>query len=105
MSAQRKKSRPVAAPPSRRSLWLSLGLVALGALVLTIVVFALRGGGAASPAAGAQDGPSVAVDQDVFDYGDVTVNTPIETIFRVRNAGSETLKIAGDPEVELVEGC
>lgn len=105
MSAQLKKSRPVAAPVSRRRLWLPVGLVVLGALVLSIVFFALRGGNAENPAAGAQDGPSVAVDQEVFDYGDVKVNTPIETIFRVRNAGSETLKIAGNPEVELVEGC
>lgn len=51
------------------------------------------------------DGPRIAVEQTLFDYGDVHFNTPIETVVRVSNVGSEVLAIAQNPRVELVEGC
>ncbi len=51
------------------------------------------------------DGPRIAVEQTLFDYGDVRFNTPIETVVRVSNVGSEVLAIAQNPRVELVEGC
>ncbi len=108
MSKTHKGSRPIspAAPRAGRRTFLWVGLVALGAFALVIVGYTLLRGGSGVPAAGGgQTGPVVEVDQDVFDYGDVKVNTPIETLFRVRNAGDQPLKIAGDPEVELVEGC
>lgn len=107
MSKSYKGSRPIApaAPRAGRRTFLWVGLIALGAFALVIIGFTLLRGGSGGPAAGGTQGPVVEVDQETFDYGDVKVNTPIETIFRVRNAGSETLKIAGDPEVELVEGC
>lgn len=51
------------------------------------------------------DGPRIAVEQTLFDYGDVRFNTPIETLVRVRNDGNEVLALAQNPRVELVEGC
>ncbi len=51
------------------------------------------------------DGPRIAVEQTLFDYGDVRFNTPIETLVRVRNDGNEVLTLAQNPRVELVEGC
>lgn len=49
--------------------------------------------------------PSVAVDQEVIDYGDVKLGTTVTTVFNVRNVGDEPLQIIGEPRVELVEGC
>jgi len=49
--------------------------------------------------------PRVFVSQEVVDYGDVKLNTPIETVFRVRNLGDRPLQILGEPQVELVQGC
>lgn len=89
----------------RRTLWLLVGLIALGAFVLVIAGFSLLRDESGGSTSGGKLGPIVAVDQEVFAYGDVKVNTPIETLFRVRNVGDETLQIAGNPEVELVEGC
>lgn len=105
MTTQRKQSRPASTPPPRRTPWLWVGLMAVGVMALIIVAFALLRDGSNPSAAGGHSGPIVAVEKEVFDYGDVKVGTPIETIFRVRNAGNQTLKIAGDPQVELVQGC
>ncbi len=105
MTTPRKQSHPTPTPSPRRTPWLWVGLAAVGALLLILVVSTLLRDNPGAPATGGQSGPVVAVEQETFDYGDVKVGTPIETIFRVRNAGSETLKIAGAPQVELVEGC
>lgn len=103
-NAHKLTPRSQNAPPPR-SPWLWVGLITVGVIALVIAGFGLwrRGSGAAP--AGEGSGPVVAVEQDLFDYGDVKVDTPIETLFRLRNAGDQPLKIAGNPEVELVEGC
>lgn len=49
--------------------------------------------------------PRVAVAQEVVNYGDVRLNTPLEAVFRVRNVGDQPLYIQGEPQVELVQGC
>lgn len=50
-------------------------------------------------------GPRVEVAQEVFDYGEVLVNTTIQTDFEIRNVGDQPLKIEGVPVVEVREGC
>lgn len=51
------------------------------------------------------DGPRVEVVQEVFDYGAVLVNTPIQTDFEIRNVGDKPLQIKELPVVEVREGC
>lgn len=94
-----------AAPSPKRSLWLLL--VVLGAVLLVaggVVRFWQRSSQSdVTPLV--TGAPRVAVSQEVVDYGDVKVNTTIETVFRVRNVGDQPLKILGEPQVELVQGC
>jgi hypothetical protein len=49
--------------------------------------------------------PRLVVEQTTIDEGEVKVNTPIRTAFRLQNMGDQPLKILGEPAVELVEGC
>ena len=107
MSKTRKPSQPIPPPASRagRSMWLWVGLVAVGAMLLTVAALTLRKDSQNITGSEFEGGPRVAVNQERFDYGDVKVNTPIETIFRVRNVGDQPLMIAGNPQVELVQGC
>jgi hypothetical protein len=49
--------------------------------------------------------PAAQIDRTFFDYGDVAVNTPVTTIFTVRNIGDEPLFILDTPYVQVVEGC
>ncbi len=101
-----KKNKPKTQQTSSRQLpWL---LVA-GALLLVV------GGGlllwrptAPAPPAAAPEvsgGPKLKVDQAVIDEGDVKIDTPVRTTFRLSNVGDQTLTILGQPQVELIEGC
>jgi len=58
------------------------------------------------PEADVLDGvPKMVIEQDFFDYGAVVMDTPIETVFIVKNEGDAPLKIVGEPIVEVRDGC
>ncbi len=129
MSKSKKTSPTSSSPPSspagtpaRAPRWLFVALIAAGALILTVAAYVLlRGDGgstqSASPAQPASQpatagqtpqtvsGPRLSVAQESFDYGDVKVNQPIETVFRVKNIGDAPLAFQSQPQVEVVEGC
>ena len=41
----------------------------------------------------------------MFDYGDVKLGKTIKTQFHVKNVGDTQLVFAGEPRVEVLEGC
>ena len=87
---------------------LALGGLGVGLVIVLAVLLAQNrpaNGVPASFTPAYTGGPRVEVAQAVFDYGDVRFNTPVETVFRVRNVGDEPLEILGEPQVRLVEGC
>jgi hypothetical protein len=49
--------------------------------------------------------PSLQVDQELIDYGDVKLNTNLTFRFSLTNVGDKPLKITGEPYVEVREGC
>jgi cell division septal protein FtsQ len=49
--------------------------------------------------------PSLKVDQELIDYGDVKLNTNLTFALNLTNVGDEPLKISADPYVEVKEGC
>ena len=102
-----KKSYSKASPARPgRSLW--LWLVVAGALLLVLggvavsVLSRLNSGAAPQEGAGA---PKLTVDRTAVDEGYVQFNVPVRTTFRLSNAGDQPLKILGEPQVELIEGC
>jgi hypothetical protein len=88
---QRKKQR-------KRFPW---ALVAIGGVLLIIVAFFFAnqdsgdGGGT----------PSIAVDQQKIDYGDVKFNIEKTFAIKVTNTGDGTLRFTEDPYIEVLEGC
>lgn len=114
---------PQKGAPASGPRWLFVALIAAGALILTVAAYVLlRSGASTQPASPAQparpaqpvqagntpqpvSGPRLSVAQDVFDYGDVKVNQPVEAVFRVKNVGDKPLQILEQPQVEVVEGC
>ncbi|MFV1948815.1 MAG: hypothetical protein ACC633_02655 [Anaerolineales bacterium] len=49
--------------------------------------------------------PSLKVDQELIDYGDVKFNTNKSFAIRLTNVGDEKLIISETPYIEVKEGC
>lgn len=70
----------------------------IGAMLLALAAFLIAG----------QDGggtPSIAVDQQRIDYGDVKLDTEKTFAIKVTNTGDGVLRFSEDPYIEIVEGC
>jgi cell division septal protein FtsQ len=49
--------------------------------------------------------PSLKVDQELIDYGDVKLNTNLTFALQLTNVGDQPLRISETPYVEVLEGC
>ncbi len=74
--------------------------LALGGVfvALAVFLFALQGGDGGGA-------PSIAVDQQLIDYGDVKFNVEKTFAIKVTNTGDGTLRFKEKPYIEIVEGC
>lgn len=76
---------------------------------IAVGLFVLVAGGAAALVLGRGDSskgtPRAEVEQVVIDNGNVVVNETTQAEFVIRNVGDAPLKILGEPEVVLREGC
>ena len=76
-------------------------LVVFGGILLIVAVFffANQGGGDAGGT------PSIAVDQQKIDYGDVKFGVNKTFAIKVTNTGDGTLRFKEEPYIEVLEGC
>ena len=76
-------------------------LLAIGGILLIAAafLFANQGGG------GGGGTPSITVDRQLIDYGDVKFNTNKTFAIKVTNTGNGILRFTEDPYIEIVEGC
>lgn len=49
--------------------------------------------------------PSLKVDKEIVDLGDVRLGQTVEASFEITNVGDETLRLTEAPYVEVVERC
>ena len=49
--------------------------------------------------------PSLKVDQDKVDLGDVKLGQTVSVSFQLSNVGDKTLQFSDKPIVEVIEGC
>ncbi len=75
-------------------------LLALGGVFIALAIFLFARQG--SDGGGT---PSIAVDQQKIDYGDVKFNTNKTFAIKVTNRGDGTLRFKEQPYIEIVEGC
>jgi hypothetical protein len=66
-----------------------------GLLLLATILFANRDTGT----------PSISVDRQQLDYGDVHFDEPISFTVQVTNTGDGPLRFKGQPYIEVLEGC
>ena len=67
--------------------------------ILAAFFFANQGGGYGGGT------PSIVVDQQKIDYGDVKFNVEKTFAIKVTNTGDGTLRFKEEPYIEVLEGC
>ena len=77
-----------------------LPLVIFGGILLIVAafLFARQGGDGGGT-------PSIAVDQQKIDYGDVKFNVEKTFAIQVTNTGDGTLRFKEEPYIQVLEGC
>jgi len=91
-----KKSRK-----QKQGISLTMPLIILGGVLLIAAVFFFANQ-SGSDAGGT---PSIAVDQQKIDYGDVKFDVEKTFAIKVTNTGDGTLKFKEEPFIQVLEGC
>ena len=83
-------------------------LIAGGVLLIGIVVYAVWQAvnpGTPKVPVEVKGAPSLKVDQEQVDLGNIPLGQTVEVTFNVANVGDQQLRFTEAPYVELVEGC
>ena len=87
---------------------LSLYIVLAGFVLLAVGLFALWKVGqpaVASVPVEVKGQPSLNVNQDKLDFGDVKLGKTVTASFTLSNVGDQTLEITDKPYIQVLEGC
>lgn len=103
MSKTQKRSNPQPKPAASSPRWIMLDVGLILVIGTAAIVLLSNQGSDYTPEVTGQ--PSLQVDEDVIDFGDVTYSKPVEAVFNIRNVGDKSLQVLGEPRVELVRGC
>jgi cell division septal protein FtsQ len=85
--------------------WPILLLLAGGVLLIIGVVFAFKKPSEPKASVEVTGSPSLKVDQDKVDLGNVKLGQTVEVKFRLTNVGDQTLHFSKAPYIEVLEGC
>ena len=101
-----RPSKPVTPPKSPGfPSWLPLIIVA-GVVLIALAVLSNNTSSPASPAASTTNGtPTVSVDKDRFDFGNVKLGQTVQVSFEVANTGDAPLRFKEKPYIEVAAGC
>jgi hypothetical protein len=82
-------------------------LLAVGGLLLVAAVVLFTGLGQSSPKVPVEvkGQPSLKVDQERVDFGEVKFEQPVYVTFTLSNVGDQTLRFSEQPYIEVLEGC
>jgi hypothetical protein len=90
---------------SKKPAWPMLLLLAGGLLLFAGVFFALRKPSQPKAAIMITGSPSLKVNSDKVDLGNVKLDQTVDVKFSLTNVGDQTLRFSETPYVEVVEGC
>ena len=78
-----------------------------GILLVGLTFLLLREKPASQPLASIEvhGAPSLKVDKEQVDLGDVKLGRTVQVSFRLTNIGDQPLRFSEQPYIELVEGC
>ena len=75
-------------------------LLVVGGVFVALAVFLFARQGSSG-----DDTPSIAVDQQKIDYGDVKFDVSKSFAIKVTNTGDGTLRLKEKPYIQVLEGC
>ncbi len=88
--------------------WIVLLMAAGGLIMLVVGAILIKGGDQSDKATvplEVSGAPSLKVDQDFMDFGDVKVGEFVKATFTLANVGDQPLQFTKAPYVELAAGC
>jgi hypothetical protein len=91
--------------PQRKSSKLPLFLTIGGVLALLITAFFAFQKKATPYISEVTGGPSLKVDKEKVDLGDLKLGSPVKVSFEITNVGDKPLRFEESPYVEVREGC
>jgi cbb3-type cytochrome oxidase subunit 3 len=89
----------------KKERWPAILLLAGGLLLIAGVFFAFRKPSQSKAAVEVTGMPSLKVNQDKVDLGNVKLGQTVDVKFTITNVGDKTLRFSKTPYVEVVEGC
>jgi hypothetical protein len=89
----------------RSSLPLLLGLGGLALVVLAGIVLSRAGNSEPKAPIEVAGAPSLKVDREKIDFGDVRLGTTVDAAFKLTNVGDQPLRFIETPYIEVAEGC
>jgi hypothetical protein len=85
--------------------WPVFMLFGVGLLLVAGAVFAFNKPRQPKAAIEVTGSPSLKVDQEKVDLGNVKLGQTVEVTFRLMNVGDQTIRFSKAPYIEVLEGC
>ncbi len=95
------KGRQIQGKSIKLPLFLALG----GVIILIIVAFFVFQEKPTSFTPAVTGGPSLMVDKEKVDLGDMKLGNPAQVSFTITNVGDQPLSFSKTPYIEVKEGC
>lgn len=89
----------------KKQLWPMILLFAGSVLLVIGAVFALNKPSRPKAAIEVSGTPSLKVDREKVDLGNVKLGQTVEVKFTIMNVGDQTLRLSKAPYIEVLEGC
>jgi cell division septal protein FtsQ len=99
------KQKKVLRHHKKKQPWPMILLLAGGAILLIGGLFTLIKPAQPKAAIEVTGSPSLKVDKDKLDLGNVKLGQTVDVKFTLTNVGDQTLRFSKTPFVEVVEGC
>ena len=105
----RKSEKPIHSKHRRKEQnrnWLPVWMILGGALLLILAFFTFRRNPPAPKAAIEVSGsPSLKVDREEVNLGDIKLGRTVSVSFQLTNVGDKPLRFSKAPYIEVLEGC
>jgi hypothetical protein len=99
------KSRQLIKRRKQTAKWAPILAVVGGILLIGLAFLAFRQNSTPKAAIEVSGSPSLKVDKEKVDLGEVKLDHTVEVTFELTNVGDQTLRFSDRPYVEVKQGC